>query len=101
MWNPPTVTSDSFASLVRDHFPDARTKIEPMNPVYQSCRMEVSRGNTGAEIVWGPLTGFGGIDPTLPDDGNIFKPFDVPFDSVEEVIQFLSEVLNRKSGAKE
>jgi hypothetical protein len=90
----PRVAKEDFLALVERRFPDAEAHGTDINPEYGSWRIEVRRGGAEAHVVWGPLSGFGGTDfGRLSDDPDIFKPFDVAFESVEEAVAFVCRVL--------
>jgi hypothetical protein len=91
----PEISALELMDYVRSIFPATKIVHEPINRDYGSWCITVGgkEEDRWLEVVWGPLSGFGGTDmKNLPgDDPDIFAPFEVAFDSLEDAKRWLAD----------
>ena len=95
----PVVPIDEFQSALQLAFPDSSFHVERVNPRYGSWHLVVSLGERQVEFVWGPLSGFGGIDPAI-NDGNVLAYCDQYLFTKEAAIAYAHRVLTGSMAAK-
>jgi hypothetical protein len=91
----PLLTAEHLTEVLLLAFPQATFESEATNPEYGSWRLTMSQFSKVIEFVWGPLSGFGGIDPDIDDD-NIFAYCDEYLYSEEAAITFAMKHLKTK-----
>jgi hypothetical protein len=84
----PQISLSQIEALVAKVIPHATTHSEVINPNYGSWRIEITVAKHRLAFVWGPLSGFGGIDYSKPNE-DIFAHSDEIFWSFDEAEQFL------------
>ena len=84
----PQISLSQIAALITAILPHAVTHSEVINPDYGSWRIEINTAKHHLAVVWGPLSGFGGIDYSKTDE-DIFAHCDEIFWSLDEAEHFL------------
>jgi hypothetical protein len=89
----PTVTIQQMSEVVRQYIPSAELKEEVINPDYSSWRLRVVASEVSLEFLWGPLSGFGVTNLSIPltENDNPFAPYDIGFESLEAAENYLAD----------
>ncbi|MEO5914592.1 MAG: hypothetical protein ABIS50_10195 [Luteolibacter sp.] len=64
----PLITASDLKDLLSSVFPQATFESEITNADFGSWRLTVTQDYKEIEFVWGPLSGFGGIDPEIHNE---------------------------------
>lgn len=70
--------------------------IEQINTEHKSWSMSVKTGDHHLEFVWGPISGFGGIDHSTKNE-NTFAYCDEYLDTLEDARRFLDKSLKKSN----
>ena len=84
----PPISLSQVVALVSAVMPYAVTHAEVINPDFGSWRIEITTDKNHLAMVWGPLSRFGGIDYSKPNE-DIFAHCDDIFWSLDEAEKFL------------
>jgi hypothetical protein len=97
----PKVSSAELIECAKQLFPDEKITQSMINADFGSWQVEIGgkEERRWLEIVWGPLSGFGGTDvKNLPaEDPDIFAPYEIGFGSLEEAKRWLESAAKKKN----
>ncbi len=83
----PLLTSNALCNALHEQFPRAQLSEEVVNAEHRSWRVTMTVGDKRLEFVWGPLSGFGGINPDVEDE-NAFAYCDEYLYSLDDAVRF-------------
>jgi hypothetical protein len=86
----PLLSAEEFSNALHDRFPNAAITSEVVNAEHGSWRTTVTISTKTLEFVWGPLSGFGVIEPDV-ENTNPFAFCDVHLHSLDEAIRFAED----------
>ena len=85
----PPIEAPEVEHLIAEIMPDASITTETISPIHGSWRIEIIREGRRFAFVWGPISGFGGIDYSVPSD-DVFAYCDEYLWSLDDARKFLS-----------
>jgi hypothetical protein len=86
----PQIEAPQLERLIAAVLPDASFTTENISPIHGSWRIEIIRDNRRFAFVWGPISGFGGIDYSVVND-DVFTHCDEYLWSLDDARRFLSD----------
>jgi hypothetical protein len=84
----PLIEASQVERLIAEWMPDASTTTETISPIQGSWRIEIQHERTRLAFVWGPESGFGGIDYSIAND-DVFAHCDEYLWSLDDARKFL------------
>jgi hypothetical protein len=85
----PRIGAPEVERLIADVMPEASITTESISLIHGSWRIEISRDDQRFAFVWGPISGFGGIDYSVSND-NVFAYCDEYLWSLDDARRFLT-----------
>jgi hypothetical protein len=85
----PSIEALQVERLIAEVMPDASITTDSISPIHGSWRIEIICDERRFAFVWGPMSGFGGIDYSVPSD-DVFAYCDEYLWSLDDARKFLS-----------